>query len=225
MSKRFKICLSLWFAVLAVSLCCGETFAQELSSLRLGDGEAVESLELQVSPVPEAPKNEALPSEALPNSEMSPPPAAPIAMIADEEWSIQITPALKLKSELPLSEVPVDQHHAADQQHTADQPAMCGEQFASEYQRIYNSIPFNRAEFNRNPTYRHDSAMEIVTGNARHQTIVKHQPQQIVRPAAQSRRLNPAQFGYLRPALRLNYYRYFPSLNPYLNGLNLSGAF
>ncbi|MFN9720064.1 MAG: hypothetical protein ACK58L_15305 [Planctomycetota bacterium] len=44
----------------------------------------------------------------------------------------------------------------------------------SEYQRVYNSIPFNRAEYNVNPSYRHDATMEILTGTARHQTIVQH---------------------------------------------------
>lgn len=212
MSKRFKICLSLWFAVLAVSLCCGQTFAQE-SSAAITSGD--ESVELLAAPVPAIPQS----------SEIGPPPPASIALIPDEEWSIQITPALKLKSDSVVVEVRHVEHQADGQHQDAGQPILSGEQFASEYQRIYDSIPFNRAEFNRNPTYRHDSAMEILTGNARHQTIVKHQPQQIVRPAAERRRLNPAQFGYLRPALRLNYYRYFPSLNPYLNGLNLSGAF
>jgi len=101
---------------------------------------------------------------------------------------------------------------------------------AADYARIYESIPFNRAEYNANPTYRHDSAMEILTGNARHQTIVRHsstRPLAAVqrRPASPHYNYNPYTYGYLRPALRLNYYRYFPSLNPYINPWNLSGAF
>ena len=96
------------------------------------------------------------------------------------------------------------------------------------YTEVYNSIPFNRAEYNRNPTYRHDSTMEILTGNSRTQTIVRHgRPDTIVNSGGRRgpALVNPAQFGYLRPALRLNYYRFFPSLNPYLNIWNLSGAF
>lgn len=195
MSKRFKVCLSLWFAVLAISLCCGQTFAQD------------ELLETS-SPVP-AP---------VPEMEILPAGTAPIPVVSDEDWAIEITPARKVKTVAPSS-IPVVDGEQPDGNHT------CSEEVFSEYKRIYESIPFNRAEYNRNPTYRHDSAMEILTGNARHTTIVKHQPQQIVRPAVQRPRMNPYQFGYLRPALRLNYYRYFPSLNPYLNVYNLSGAF
>lgn len=192
MSKRFKICLSLWFAVLAISLCCGQTFAQEFIP------------GVPVAPVPEM--------EVLPLGE------TPLPVISDEDWAIEITPALKVR-DAAASDVQVTNHEHADA------PQKSPELLVSEYKRIYNSIPFDRAEYNRNPTYRHDSAMEILTGNARHTTIVKHQPQQIVRQAAQRPRMNPYQFGYLRPALRLNYYRYFPSLNPYLNAYNLSGAY
>ena len=72
--------------------------------------------------------------------------------------------------------------------------------------------------------------MEILTGNARHQTIVKHNynsPQPTIIPGGSSYSgpYNPARYGYLRPALRLNYYRHFPSLNPYINIWNYSGAF
>ena len=35
------------------------------------------------------------------------------------------------------------------------------------YIEIYNSIPFSRAEFNANPSYRHEATMEILTGNPR----------------------------------------------------------
>ncbi|MEP3477678.1 MAG: hypothetical protein ABJZ55_00375 [Fuerstiella sp.] len=217
MSKRFKICLSLWFAVLAVSLCSGQTFAQE--SLPLAPSSDA-SVPLQMAPVPATP--EGAPTE-LPTATLV--PSAPVAVISDEDWSVQILPALKLKSDVAVSEIQLLDQPQESELHVTPLPTMSREEFASEYQRVYHSIPFNRVEYNRNPTYRHDSAMEILTGNARHQTIVKHQPQQIVRPAAQSRRINPSQFGYLRPALRLNYYRYFPSLNPYLNSYNLSGAF
>lgn len=200
MSKRFKICLSLWFAVLAISLCCGQSFAQEL----------------QAPPAPAADPISSAPStqELLPEPDLT-----PVPQTADEDWVMEITPALKVRTEQPAAV----QHVV---QETADgQTPLCPQHMAAEYQRIYDSIPFNRAEYNRNPTYRHDSAMEILTGNARHQTIVKHQPQQAPQPVVRRPSFNPYQFGYLRPALRLNYYRYFPSLNPYLNAYNLSGAF
>lgn len=35
------------------------------------------------------------------------------------------------------------------------------------YAEIYNSIPFNRAEYNANPSYRHDTAVEFLFGKMR----------------------------------------------------------
>ncbi|MBW3542500.1 MAG: hypothetical protein KY476_19735, partial [Planctomycetes bacterium] len=37
----------------------------------------------------------------------------------------------------------------------------------SEYETIYRSIPFRRSEYDAQPSYRHDAAMEILTGNPR----------------------------------------------------------
>lgn len=220
MSKRFKICLSLWFAVLAVSLCSGQMFAQE--SLPLAPSPDA-SVPLQMTPVPASPEDSSM--EQSPFTSL---PPAPVAVISDEQWRIQITPALKLKSPAVAPEVqPLDSPQENEAQ-VVPQSAMSPEEFASEYQRVYDSIPFNRVEFNRNPTYRHDSAMEILTGNARHQTIVNHQPQQVVRQAVPSPRLNPfrfgsSRFGSFRPA-RPSFFRYFPIQNPFLNGLNEFGG-
>ncbi len=40
-----------------------------------------------------------------------------------------------------------------------------------DYEQIYNSIPFSRAEYLANPSYRHDTTMELLTGTPR-QTVV-----------------------------------------------------
>ena len=48
------------------------------------------------------------------------------------------------------------------------------------YRQVYDSIPFNRAEYLANPGYRHEATMEILFGQLRPTTIVKeHQPQVI----------------------------------------------
>lgn len=38
---------------------------------------------------------------------------------------------------------------------------------SSTYADLYRSIPFSRAEYDANPSYRHDAVMEILTGNPR----------------------------------------------------------
>lgn len=41
------------------------------------------------------------------------------------------------------------------------------------YLAAYNAIPFSRAEYEANPSYRHDSAMELLFGTMRPTTVVK----------------------------------------------------
>lgn len=92
-------------------------------------------------------------------------PAPPIPQPENENWVMEIQPAVKL-STVPF--IPVEARPAV----AGDSPAIAID--PSAYSRIYNSIPFNRVEYDANPNYRHDSTMEILTGNARHQTIVQH---------------------------------------------------
>lgn len=84
---------------------------------------------------------------------------------SDEEWVMEIEPAAKVPTASAGSIV-------ANSGATETGNAIKFDR--AEYARIYNSIPFNRAEYEVNPSYRHDSTMEILTGNARHQTIVRH---------------------------------------------------
>lgn len=65
------------------------------------------------------------------------------------------------------------------------------------YRSVYRSIPFSRAEYSANQNYRHDSTMEILTGNPRTTTVVSHnhehrQPDAVrPQPARPSRLLTP----------------------------------
>jgi len=105
---------------------------------------------------------------------------------ANEEWTMEIQPAVKLSA---VPSIPIEARPAVAGDTAVFDPAA--------YARVYNSIPFNRAEYNVNPNYRHDSTMEILTGNARHQTIVQHnfehkQPvKRIPAPQLPSRILTP----------------------------------
>ena len=211
MSLRFKLCLLAWIAVVAGTSLIPTASGQELTPL----------------PVPG--------------------PAANQDSFADDNWVMDIRPAAKVLSQqqvtIPGDSVAVGDPVVAGEPIATldDQHEGCGRLHASaaDYTRVYAAIPFNRAEYNVNPSYRHDSTMEILTGNARHQTIVRHNTTSALtvapRGAAFARNPygfrnpngygDPYSYGYLRPALRLNYYKYFPSLNPYLNVWNLSGAY
>ena len=64
-----------------------------------------------------------------------------------------------------------------------------------EYLRVYRSIPFSRVQFRANPNYRHDSAMEILTGHPRTTTTVHHEDRPVFKtipePSRPSRLLPP----------------------------------
>jgi len=135
------------------------------------------------------------PTEQVPEASKLPEPPLPAPQQqSDDEWAMEIQPASKvpfvLSEPIPLNPTATDAGHIV----TFDR---------AEYSRIYNSIPFNRAEYDVNPNYRHDSTMEILTGNSRHQTIVKHdfehkQPvRRIPAPTRPSRILVPFNLPYM----------------------------
>jgi len=149
------------------------------------------------------------------------------------DWTMEINPSRTVLPPVATSAVEVEAGTAHGAAATANCDG-CGtlRVNSADYVRIYKSIPFNRAEYNANPTYRHDSTMEILTGNARHQTIVRHgTPKQTQRPATSYAGSGwPGMPGYLpgvfvRPGARLNYYRHFPSLNPYWSVWNPNGVY
>ena len=133
-------------------------------------------------------------------------------------WLIEVTPAMKVpaSTEVIVRTDPAVPHDTGKENESAASETIVRSRpvlpqtVGDEYRRIYESIPFNRAEYNANPSYRHDSTMEILTGNARHQTIVNHSTAPVVRPRSRTRvipyRYNNRQRG-------LNYYFYFPYWN------------
>lgn len=139
------------------------------------------------------------------------------------DWTMEITPAQKAVPSAAVTEIASDAVPVESDDHGTIQVS------PADYVRIYQSIPFSRAEYNANPTYRHDSAMEILTGNGRHQTIVRHGTRkQMQRPATPYVGTGvPGVYpdAFIRPGVRLNYYRHFPSFNRYWSILNPNGVF
>lgn len=136
-----------------------------------------------------------------------------------DDWSILILPAVKV--EQPLARMDSSRESATatapatEQLHAAGHSHQRPVVDPADYQRVYRSIPFNRAEYDANPTYRHDTTMEILTGNPRHQTIVKHTS---IRHAGETpvSSTTPAHllpYRYNNPDRGLNYYFYFPYWN------------
>ena len=121
-----------------------------------------------------------------------------------DSWSIQITAAVK--SPAAAEPVKVNSTPDEDPQRDITRPIVD----PVEYSRVFRSIPFNRAEYNANPSYRHDAAMEILTGNARHQTIVQHKNS---RPQPAATPVGVIPYRYNNPHRGLNYYFYFPYWN------------
>ncbi len=152
------------------------------------------------------------------------------SFVVTPDWTMEITTSRKVVPPVATPEVEAQAYDVPVAAATADSNG-CGtlQVNVADYVRIYGSIPFNRAEYNANPTYRHDSTMEILTGNARHQTIVRHEaPKQSQTSATSYIGADvPGYFPgtFIRPGVRLNYYRHFPSLNPYWSVGNPNGVF
>jgi hypothetical protein len=102
--------------------------------------------------------------------------------IASAEDSLKIVPATKAITADAPPQPAGDQAKAA-----ASAPT------ARSYAAAYSSIPFSRAEYQANPSYRHDAAMELASGQLRPTTIFRNAPQPIVND-----------YGYVTP---YSYYR------------------
>jgi hypothetical protein len=100
---------------------------------------------------------------------------APVVYGTDAATGIVITPRSTPAVQLQVA-VQEESSNETEQAEGAAQEGMPiikpHPKHTSEYRRILRSIPFSRVEFNANPSYRHDAAMEILTGNARPQKVV-----------------------------------------------------
>ena len=114
--------------------------------------------------------------------------------VVDGNWSIRITPKASSKSSLNEETL----------------------QKVADYNEIYESIPYRRAEYLANPSYRHDTAVEILFGEMR-DTVIHRQdtPQRVQNPRPQIYR--PDAFPYIGDYRKFYWrqglysLRYFPS--------------
>jgi len=89
---------------------------------------------------------------------------------AEEEWTIEITPG----------------------------PSRSAKGLIANYQEIYNAIPYRRVEYLANPSYRHDTTVEVLFGQMRPTTIHRtDSPQRVVNPRPQLTQPYPLSLGEL----------------------------
>ena len=109
---------------------------------------------------------------------------------ADDAWKIEIRPRTVLSSPSaeqaqpkirPASFVTVESITFQKETDVQGDTEIASEQLAKKYYEVYRSIPFLRSEYNANPSYRHETTMEILFGELRPMTIHKYTP--IVPPA------------------------------------------
>jgi hypothetical protein len=124
----------------------------------------------EAAPAPVEPPAAAAPAPAAP----APAAAAPAVLqplVVEPTWVIGIYPAY------PEGEVVTASHTVVEPTNVSatNGPTMiypCPTARMS-YKDAYDQIPFSRAEYEANPGYRHDAAMELVFGAQRPTTIVK----------------------------------------------------
>lgn len=69
---------------------------------------------------------------------------------------------------IPPEPLPTDPEPTATERHT--EMAVCppsAADWSRRYREIYDSIPFSRAEYDANPSYRHEATMELLLGQLR----------------------------------------------------------
>ncbi|QDT31259.1 hypothetical protein Mal48_04920 [Thalassoglobus polymorphus] len=87
------------------------------------------------------------------------------------------------------------------------------------YEAVYNSIPYRRSEYLANPSYRHDTTVEIMFGQMRNTVVHRTDtPQRIVnpRPNIYEPRLYREMEFWNYPG---RFFRYFPGFSPLVNPL------
>ncbi len=79
---------------------------------------------------------------------------------------------------------------------------------AQSYQAIYDSIPFSRAEYEANPSYRHDATMEFLFGQMRPTVIHRQQRTRVD--------INMPSLPYSGAGLQFNRYGLYNRWSPYM---------
>lgn len=103
-----------------------------------------------------------------PNAQTAHPNNATKVQVA-KDWTIEIVPGPASHPQLTMNRVPAAKEKP-EAKETVDAQAVD----PVAYRAVYNSIPFRRSEYLANPDYRHEATMEILMGQLRPKTIVKH---------------------------------------------------
>jgi hypothetical protein len=91
---------------------------------------------------------------------------------AEEEWEIVIRPQTPIDSNAAGSGAPAAQASQPGPEASAS-AASGGLVPRMTYKQAIASIPFSREEYEANPGYRHDAAMELMFGTLRPTTVVR----------------------------------------------------
>lgn len=146
------------------------------------DTAAVPPTQASPQPVPALPPPGLHRAESVPLQKAAPPFARP-----SEPWKILIRPQVYRANDPweyvrtgqvnwnagPASAPSTASQNPSREPVTGEGGACPGSPLAANYQTIYESIPFNRMEYEANPAYRHEAAMEILFGALRPTTVVK----------------------------------------------------
>jgi hypothetical protein len=100
------------------------------------------------------------------------PRPAGAAGAAEEEWEILIRPQEPIDSIAAGTGAPAAQASQPGQGASAS-AASGGLVPRMTYKQAFASIPFSREEYEANPGYRHDAAMELMFGTLRPTTVVR----------------------------------------------------
>ena len=113
------------------------------------------------APTTEADEQDAASAASTPMPNVDPAPASPPPYFEMPITDSEVIPASGFMPAAPPAS------HAAPAMTIRPAGGSSADSPADAYRKIYASIPFNRAEYVANPSYRHDATMELLTGNPR----------------------------------------------------------
>jgi hypothetical protein len=145
-------------------------------------------------------------AKAAPRSMRVPGPVDASLLLAQDQQPAAAAPELPPAPAIENRDAGVRQAFGVT---VAPDPRSDIELLGRRYAEAYRAIPFNRAEYDANPSYRHEAAMELVFGQMRPTTVVK----QMGPPKEDQPTFNPYQ-PYLPSAMDLWPWRALPYRNP-----------
>lgn len=144
-------------------------------------------------------------------------PVVAPAAVESSRADLQVTPAIYSQTaapplpeeadSVPMPPPPAEVSPEPSAAAPCPQPLDMTPERGRAYREVYDAIPFSRAEYDANPSYRHEAAMELLFGQLRPTVVHRQQTRiQVDLPA-----VTPAPWAYNPYGMNALYYPFYQS--------------